>query len=590
MFQHTGLRFLLPYMRPYRRHLIIGTIYAIIGAGASAYSPTLLGQAIDAILKGINFQVLALYSVGLIALAITVSIFRFLLRMLTGEIAAGISYRMGQDLFDRILLFDQKTIQEYGTGELLSRAANDFIYIWRFYSAGFQMSINALFLLAIGCTLMALTSPLLAIVVVVMLTISIAAQVWFGRVLEGSFEKVQQSIAYMSAYAQEHLSAARMLAAYAQEGQVVTRFQQTNDDYARRNLDFVLRSSAISPLPSLVVRLAATLVLAIGGTLIINGGLTLGQYVQFIVYLGLLSNAANSLSQAYERLQQGSAAAGRIGTVLRRRSQIVDAPDAIEFPVVGDLRFENVGVRMSGAGRWALRGIDLEVPAGSTLGVVGATGSGKSTLLSLLGRLRDPDEGRVFLDGIDLRSIKLDALRRAIVSVPQETLLFSMAMRDNIALGLPELADERIQVAARSARLHNDLAMLPQGLATMVGERGTTLSGGQKQRTAIARALVREPHVLLLDDSLASVDTQTASEILGELRTARSQRTCLIVSQRIGSVRDADQIIVLEDGQIVERGTHQELFTLDGRYAAMYRRELRQAEEEVPSDSTWSKG
>ncbi|MDZ4718159.1 MAG: ATP-binding cassette domain-containing protein, partial [Roseiflexaceae bacterium] len=166
----------------------------------------------------------------------------------------------------------------------------------------------------------------------------------------------------------------------------------------------------------------------------------------------------------------------------------------------------------------------------------------------------------------------------------------SMAMRDNIALGLPELADERIQVAARSARLHNDLAMLPQGLATMVGERGTTLSGGQKQRTAIARALVREPHVLLLDDSLASVDTQTASEILGELRTARSQRTCLIVSQRIGSVRDADQIIVLEDGQIVERGTHQELFTLDGRYAAMYRRELRQAEEEVPSDSTWSKG
>jgi ATP-binding cassette, subfamily B, multidrug efflux pump len=578
MFQHTGLRFLIPYMRPYYRHLLLGTLYAVLGAGASAVGPTVLGLAIDELLRGIRPETLVLYALGLMALAATLAIFRFLLRMLTGEIAAGVSYQMSQDLFSRILQFDQKTIQEYGTGELLSRAANDFIYIWRFYSAGFQMSMHAIVLLVIGCALMAITNPLLALVVLVMLGVSIAAQVRLGRVLEQAFDKVQQSIAHMAGFAQEHLSAARMLAAYAQEREVVAQFQRTNDDYARRNLDFVLRSSAISPLPSLVVRLAATLVLAVGGALIIDGKLTVGQYVQFIIYLGLLSNAANQLSQAYERLQQGSAAAGRIGTVLRRKSRIIDAPDAVALPRGGNLRLEGVGVRAEGEGRWALRGVDLEVQAGTTLGIVGATGS-KSTLLSLLGRLRDPEEGRVLIGGVDLRHVSLESLRSSVAIVPQETLLFSMTIGANITLGLHEAEDEQIQSAAHAARLTNDLAMLPQGLATVVGERGTTLSGGQKQRTAIARALVRGPDVLVLDDSLASVDTQTAAEILAALRDARQQRTCLIVSQRIGSVRDADQIIVLHEGRIAERGDHDTLLAQQGIYAAMYERELRQADE-----------
>jgi ATP-binding cassette subfamily B multidrug efflux pump len=581
MFKHSGLRFLLPYMQPYHRHLVIGTFYALFGAAASAFSPALLGKAIDEILGGIQVETLVLYSLGLVGLAGLLALFRFLLRMLTGEIAAGISYRMSQDLFDRILLFDQRTVQDYGTGELLSRAANDFIYIWRFYSAGFQMSMHSIFLLLIGTILMGVTSPILAVIVVVMLVASLAVQMRLGRVLEYSFDKVQQSIAHMSAYAQEHLSSARMLAAYAQEREVVASFDRANEDYARRNLDFVLRSSAISPIPALVVQIAATLVVGVGAAMIIGKQLTIGQYVQFIVYLNLLNGAAQSLSQAFERLQQGSAAAGRIGGVLRRRPQILDAPDALDIPLVGNLRFEGVGVRASGEHRWALRGIDLEVPAGSTLGIVGATGAGKSTLLSLLGRLRDPDEGRVFIDGHDLKTLKLASLRSAVAMVPQETLLFTMTMRNNIALGLPDMQDSQVEHAAHSAHLHNDLAMLPQGLATMVGERGTTLSGGQKQRTAIARALSREPRVLVLDDSLASVDTKTAAEILAKLRNARQQRTCLIVSQRMASVRDADQIIVINGGQIVERGTHDELIALDGLYAAMHWREVEQAEQRL---------
>jgi ATP-binding cassette, subfamily B, multidrug efflux pump len=577
--RNTGLRFLLPYMRPYTGELLLGTLYAIIGASASAFSPTLLGWAIDELNGGVRIQVIALYALGILALSCTLAVFRYLLRMLTGAIAAGVSYQMSQDMYARLLTFDQAALTQYGTGDLLSRGTSDFIYIWRFYSAGFQMSMHALFLLLIGSGLMALTSPLLATVVVVMLAISVLAQVRLSRVLERSFDKVQQELAHLAAFAQEYLGAARMIAAYAQEQSAVTAFSRANDHYARRNLDFVLRSSAISPLPSLVVRLAATLILAIGGTLIIQGQLTLGQYVQFIIYLNLLSTAAQQLSQAYERLQQGSAAAGRIGEVLLRRPDIADAPDSIALPLAGDLRFEGVGVRVHD--RWVLRDIDLTAPAGTTLGIVGATGAGKSTLLGLIGRVRDPDAGRVTIDGHDLRALKLASLRSAIAYVPQETLLFGMSLRANITLGLSGVPEERVQAAAHAARLTNDLAQMPQGLDTPVGERGATLSGGQKQRTSIARALVHDPRVLLLDDSLASVDTQTAAEIIGELSAARGSRTCLIVSQRLAAVRDADQIVVLDEGRVIERGTHTSLLRQGERYAAMYRRELQQAEERV---------
>lgn len=575
--RRTGLRFLLPYMRPYRGTLLLGTLYALIGAGASAFSPTFLGWAVDELLAGVRPAVLALYAGGLLGLASTLALFRYLLRMLTGHIAAGVSYQMSQDLFARLLVLDQAALMQFGIGDLLSRATGDFVYIWRFYSAGFQMAMHALFLLGIGGLLMALTSPLLAGVVVGMLAVSMLVQMRLGRVLEHAFDKVQQEMARLSAFAQEHLSAARMLAAYVQERPVVAAFKQLNEGYARRNLAFVLRSSAISPLPSLVVRLAAMLVLAIGGALIIEGRLTIGQYVQFIVYLGLLSGAAQQLSQAFERLQQGSAAAGRIGTVLLRKPDITDAPDALCVPLQGAIRFEGVGVRMEG--RWVLRDITLDVPAGTTLGIVGPTGAGKSTLLSLVGRIRDPDTGRVCIDGHDIRHLKLAALRRAIAYVPQDTLLFSMTLRDNITLGLHAVPDERVQAAARMARLSNDLAQLPQGLDTPIGERGATLSGGQKQRTAIARALVRDPQILLLDDALSSVDAQTSAEIIAELSLARANRTCLLVSQRLASVRDAEQIIVLDGGRIVERGTHQSLLRQGGLYATMYRRELQQAEE-----------
>jgi ATP-binding cassette subfamily B protein len=445
------------------------------------------------------------------------------------------------------------------------------------------MSAHSVFLLLIGASLMALTSPLLAGLVLVMLIISISLQVRLGAIMEHSFVLVQREIAKLSAFAQEHLNAARMLTAYVQEAAVVDAFRQATQSYVQRNLNFVVASSAISPIPSLVVRIAATIVVYMGGMMIIGDQLTVGEYVQFIVYLGLLNSGAQQITDAFTRLQQGNAAASRIGEVLHRWPKIVDSEQARAATLTGNLRFENVGVWAEDQGRWALREINLEVPAGTTLGIVGPTGSGKSMLISLLGRVHDPDEGHVLIDGIDLRDLKLSALRQAVVYVPQESLLFSMPLRNNIILGAPATTDPRIYQAMEQARLSKDLSQLPKGLDSMVGERGTTLSGGQKQRTAIARALVRDPKVLLLDDALASIDMKTASEILRELRQSRTQRTCVIVTQRLAAVQDADQIVVLDHGRIVESGNHESLMARNGFYAEMYRREMMQAKEEKKS-------
>lgn len=582
--RRQGLRFLLPYMRPYRNALIIGTVYAMIGAGASAFSPTLLGWGIDDLTKNIDPLKLALYAIGLIVLSIIVAVLRYLLRMLTGDIAAGVSYRMSQDLYHRLLLFDYETRQKYGTGDLLSRATNDFIYIWRFYSAGFQMAMHSLFLLLIGASLMAITSPALAALVVGMLAISIFAQMRLGGILEQAFARVQAETAKISAFSQEHLNAVRMLTAYAQEKAVGDHFREANKVFVQQSMNFIIRSGLVSPLPSLMVRLAATIIVLAGGLLIIQDQLTVGQYVQFIVYLNLLNTGAQQITDAFERLQQGSAAAGRIGEVLHLLPKVNDAPNATEPALHGGIRFDHVSVYAKEQERWILRDINLDIAPGATVGIVGPTGAGKSMLISLLGRIYDPDEGAVLLDGHDLRQIKLTALRHNVVYVLQETLLFSMPLRGNIALGAGETSDDQIYRAMAQARLTNDLPQLPKGLDSIVGERGATLSGGQKQRTALARALVRNPKVLILDDALASVDMHTSAQIIDELRQSAGsgeRRTSIIVSQRMAAVRYADKIIVLNEGRIVEEGNHETLLARHGLYAEMYHREIQQAEEAI---------
>jgi ATP-binding cassette, subfamily B, multidrug efflux pump len=429
----SSIRYLWPYLANRRWWWIGCFAYAIIGASASAFSPFLLGQAIDQLRGGVQLEALLLYASGILGLAITQAIFRYLLRMLTGDMAATVSYEMSQDLFARLLVLDKQSFDDYGSADLLSRATSDFIYIWRFFSAGFQMMLHALVLMVIGCILMAIASPLLAAIVFGFVALTILSQVRLGRLLEASFKVVQQEMAGLSAFAQEHLTTVRMVKAYSQEQQVTAAFTDANERYAQSNLSFVLRSGLIAPIPGVVVRLTTAIVLALGGAMVISGQLTLGQFVQFIVYLGLLSNAAVQISAAYERLQQGAAAAGRIAEVLLREPRIVDTPEAISPQIKGAVAMHGAGVRAGG--RWILHDIDFEAPAGSVVGIVGPTGAGKSTLLGLIARVQDPHAGSVEIDGADIRTLKLDTLRRSMAIVPQETLLFGMSLRDNITLG-----------------------------------------------------------------------------------------------------------------------------------------------------------
>jgi ATP-binding cassette subfamily B multidrug efflux pump len=572
MEEQSGLRTLLPYGRPYRWLLALGTLYALIGSAASAFSPVVLGYAIDALIKQIDQQTLLIYTVAIILLTIVLAVFRYLLRMLTGTMAAGVSYTMAQDLYRHILTFDRTTQASFGTGDLLSRASSDFIYIWRFYSAGFQMAIHAIFLLLIGCALMALTSLPLALLTVVMLVISLVAQARLGRLVEDAFNVVQQRLARISAFSQEHISAQRTLAAYTQEAASRDAFNQLSNQYAKESIRFVLFSSAISPLPQLVVRLAATAVVAYGAVLIINEQLTIGQYVQFIVYLGLLSNAANALSHAFERLQQGSAAAARIGTVLKRIPQVINQPDAQSHVPQGEISIQHASWLQDNQA--ILQDISVEIPRGQHVGIVGATGAGKSSLLGLLLRLRDPDRGAILFDGIDAKTIDLYTLRQGLAYVPQEHMLFSMTLRENVMLGTPQAQSNDLEYALKVSCLDRDIAQLANGLDTIVGERGTMLSGGQKQRLGIARAIITDAPVMIFDDALSNIDAHTANDIVQNVSAARRGQTTIMVSQKISAVRHLDAIMVLDQGKLVEYGTHEQLLARDGIYAQLYQREL----------------
>lgn len=462
----------------------------------------------------------------------------------------------------------------------MARAVSDVRAVQRFAGVGLMRSFHTVVMVATSVAFMLTVSPRLTAVTMAILPLATVLFVVLGRQVHRRFETAQERFSDLSTRAQENFSGIRVVKAFAREEAEVERFRDAVEAVAATNVRLARVQGAVWPAIGLVLGLAAVALLWEGGRLVAAGRLTVGQLVQFSYYLARLSFPMIAAGWVLNLWQQGRASMGRLEEVLNARPRIADPKDPVRLPAVrGEVEFQ--GVWFSYDGVPVLRDVNLRIPAGATVAVVGPTGAGKSTLVSLIPRLLDPTRGRVLLDGVDLRRLPLRTVREAVGFVPQDPFLFSDTLHANIAFGGD---GERVERAAEVARIAKDLGQLPQGYETLVGERGVTLSGGQRQRTALARALARDPRILVLDDALSSVDTQTEEEILRGLRSVLQSRTAVVISHRISTIRDADWIVVLDQGQVVEQGTHDALLARGGLYAELYEQQrLREAlEQEAP--------
>ncbi len=466
------------------------------------------------------------------------------------------------------------------TGDLMARLTNDLNAVRQFVGMGMISLISTAIMLVAVAVLMLIINLKLALVAFAVLPFVSVSMAIVSRTLQRRYRLVQDQFGRVSTYAQENFSGIRVVKAFVQEDLEIESFGRTNEEYVTRNLSYVRLSGIMWPLMTFVVGIALALVLYVGGTEVANRQISTGEFVQFNAYLAMLSWPMISLGWVINMFQQGAASMGRVMEVMQREPSIKDSGRTLGSATIrGGIEFRNVSVGYGAIP--VLKNVSFTVESGETVAIIGMTGVGKSTLMSLVPRVIEAFSGEVLVDGIDVKRIPLATLRQAVGYVPQDTFLFSATLRENVMFGVNDASNEEIERAMRVSRLDKDLEQFPRGLDTIVGERGVSLSGGQKQRTSLARAVLRDPTILILDDAMSSVDTHTQAEILAGLKDIMARRTTLITSMRISTVKDADKIIVLNDGSVAEEGTHRQLLLRDGLYARMYRRELLRQELEV---------
>ncbi len=569
---------------PHKRFFIISIISTIAANVASLFGPYIIRLSIDYVQSSRSLRMIGVYALLLLLAAAVEGYFRFSTRYFGGRVAREIEYELRNKLFRHLQFQDRQFFQSWHTGDLMERATNDLNAVQRSISPGVTNLFNTLAAFVSVVSVMLSISVVLTLYSVFILPLMSIIFIVSSRVIERRFEFVQSSFGDMSTKVQENASGVRVIKAYAQEDNEIKDFERINKQYLDASVSFIKIQSLLWPSMYVVAGIATVILLFIGGRQVIQGRISIGELTQFLLYIGSLRWPMISIGWVVNLIQQGAASMNRIEQIISKLPSIRDEDPGLSeiSSIEGEIEFRNISLTIGS--HKILKNINLKVPAGSTLGIIGPTGSGKSMLVSLIPRLWDPTEGQILIDGINIRQIPLKVLRKNIGFVTQDTFLFSDTLKENITFGTNNKDESLVRWAAEVSQLSRDVEQFPKGYETIVGERGVTLSGGQKQRTTIARAIARDPKILILDDALSSVDTNTESEILKRLRTVMQQRTSIIVAHRISAIQNADQIIVLSDGEIVEQGKHSELLELDGLYASIYRRQL--IAEELGVDET----
>ena len=574
------LLYLVPYLGRYRARMILGSLMVLCTVIAGMFSPWVLKYVVDDLKQGFQAEKLPQYAGIILGISVVEGFFRFWMRRILIGVSRLVEYDLRNDFLAHVQKMSLSFLQSRSTGDIMSRATNDLNAVRSVLGPGIMYSMNTIILVIIGTVVLLRLNWELTLLAYVPLALVSVTVKKFGGQIHDRFESIQEQFSNLSTKAQENLSGIRVVKAFAREESEIEDFRDLNVEYVRRNVSLIRLWGLFYPMMTALIGMSSVALLWYGGRQVIQAELTLGEFVAFMGYLSMLTWPTIAAGWVINIFQRGTASMGRILEIMEAPPEIHDEPTAlVPEPVQGALELRGLTFRYSNAADPALRDVSMSVPAGTTLAIVGHTGSGKSTLVNLIPRLFDPPPGTVFVDGKDVREWPLSELRKNIGYVPQETFLFSDTIRENIIFGADAgVTDRDVDWAARVSQISGDIDSFSNKIQTYVGERGITLSGGQKQRVAISRAVVKLPKILIFDDSLSNVDTYTEERILAELTKVMTNRTTILVSHRISTVQSAHQIMVLKEGSIVERGTHDSLMALQGVYADLYRKQLLEEE------------